>query len=798
MSTLYQRVAPSEPSESTTIVTESRTSLDHGAAMLQSGEARNEGSKDGPSVASEALTGKGTVILRHSLSKGHLLEWLIHFFAISISIGICSLHFKQQYWTDESVLSKKWRWVTRVSLDLNDIIKGLQYVAKVHEILIVASIGAIVLYFARRRLVGDEGITLGLLMSSYRIDRPANMLSSKFWSALSLDASSLDPATVVLSLLLLVSAILCQLVGPASAGVMQPSLGWWNVSDPYNGQMLPLSLSVRNDDAYPQALDQNTWPLETYNLNYGNYTGGNATACLIDIYSSFWCPAFGLSSIATWVESNYENHAAPNITMTGTSGTQRTLTADLIANGTAIAATHSNWVIRMFGLFATYVKHHPLLTASPIALPMYTTTDAIYAPVVQVQCAAFLVNESTSTVTFLADQLTNYTNSGAERYHQVSWPVPRELWKPPKRPNRVYFTWYDFSKDQDGQQQTTTDMWRPSLGAVAKIPGWVYGQPDFYTIPCVIDARWAASSATYQPTISDIVISNLSNPAALTLNPGGTYSISSNSRPKRKTKPKSISLQSLGIGDPIQIGTEWANTLNAPGFHFVDTQDLTAIEMMLMTYIRGNENNTRIGTFTVGINNDTYLNDTTELMHAAANTTATILSLTIADALSRLGDAAWNMIALNTTESEVTWTAINFDYYDIRTSPPSFIQQFMSLRIQVHRYGWAYGLSAVVILNITVLLMHVFMVFSYAGYHLLQVLCFKDRWWVTNAWNNAAELIMLAWHSSPPKEAKPSIWAQNIKVREKRDGPDNEMELVGELTSKVSSVRKLHIKQEYM
>ncbi|KAM0514554.1 hypothetical protein ACHAPE_006850 [Trichoderma viride] len=797
MSTLYQRIAPNERSEPTTIMIESRGSLEPEEAAGNESPAHDSpaASKTITSTTTEVTNNQGKVILSRSLSTGHLLEWLIHFVAIGISIGICLLHFKKIYWADESTLSKKWRWVSLVSLDLNDIIKALQYAAKAHEILMVASIGAIVLYFARRRLVGREGIALGLLMSSYRIDTPANMLSSKFWSALSFGASW---KTVVLSLLLLVSAILSQLVGPASAGVMQPSLDWWNVSDPYNGRILPLHLSVRNGETYPLALNEINWPLKTYDPNSNKFVPENATECLVAASSNLWCPAFGFDAVETWVASNYQDHATPNITVTGTSGTQRTLTADLIADGTAIAATHSNWVIRMFGLFDVYLKHHPGLASRPIALPMYTSTDPIYAPVVQVQCHAVVATE-TSTVSFLTDQLTNYTDSGADRYNpQIPWSVPQEAFDLHDKSDSVHFTWVDLSKTQDGQQQTT-NMWRPSLGAVAKVPGWVDGQKSFYTIPCIIDARWAASTATYQPIISDIVISNLSSPAAL-----ANSTDSTSATPKRKPKPKAISGQQLGIGDAIQIGLNWAEALNPPVYFFDSTQNLTSIEAMLDTYIRVIENNgTDYAAFTVGVNNNTYLNDTTQLMQAAANTTATILSLTIADGLSRLSDGTWNMVVLNTLgNGNVSWTAIDFDFYSTNSSEASFMKQFTSIRIQVSRYGWAYGWSAVIILDVVVLLMHVSMVVLYAGFHLLYVFCFWDDWWLTNTWNNAAELIILAWGSSPTEvfrnaeKTKSSLWAQNINVREKPGG--DAMELVAGGPNTTFDVGLLRPREKHM
>lgn len=449
----------------------------------------------------------------------------------------------------------------------------------------------------------------------------------------------------------------------------------------------------------------------------------------------------------------------------------------------------------MYGLFVQFIKqHHPGLVSS-ITYPMYTSSDPMYAPAVQVQCHTVDSNK-TKVVEFLTDKLTNYTGSGAIRYDpQMSWPVPDEAWNfRSDNDEFINFTWVDLSKGQDGQQQTTTNMWRPSIGAVAKIPGWVDGQQGFHTIPCIIDARWAASSATYQPTISEIVVSNLSSPAALALSANSSVSISA----KAKANPR----QQLGIGEAIQIGPEWAKMLNAPGYSSVRFTNLTTIEAMLSSYIKSINNNPYTA-FTVGITNGSFVNDTAQLMQAAANTTATILSLTIADGLSRLSDASWNMIVLNTTgDGNLAWTVIDYDYYPITSSEASLMARFTSLRVQVLRYGWGYGWSIVIILDVVVLFMHLFMVVSYAGHQIL--LRFRGRWWATAAWDDAVELLLLAWDSTPTEafreaeEAKSSFWAQNIRVRERGGGDGDAMELVAGRSNTTSGGGLLKVGKKYM
>ncbi|KAL7919406.1 hypothetical protein ACQKWADRAFT_329612 [Trichoderma austrokoningii] len=244
----------------------------------------------------------------------------------------------------------------------------------------------------------------------------------------------------------------------------------------------------------------------------------------------------------------------------------------------------------------------------------------------------------------------------------MSWPVPDETWNfRSSQEDPVNFTWVDLSQ---GSQETATNMWHPSIGAVAKVPGSAAdGTPNFYTIPCIVDARWAASSALYQPTISEMVMSNLSSPAAIALS-----SISG----KAKANPR----QQLGIGGAIQIGPEWANTLNA-------------------------------GRYSISL-----------------------------------------------------WT------------------------------------------DVVVLFIHIVMVLSYAGYQVF--LRFRGRWWATTAWDDAAELLMLAWDSTPTgafrgvEEAKSSLWAQNISVRERGGGEGDAIELVARRSDTASGEGLLMIGKKYV
>lgn len=577
--------------------------------------------------------------------------------------------------------------------------------------------------------------------------------------------------------------------------MIQPSLDWWHVSDPYSGQKLPLYLLIRDNETFPLVVNAAHYSKPMFGPD-PNGPPLYADACLTQTSSIRWCPGFGFDALQAWAVSNYEGRIAPNLTMIETmTGLQRTLTADSVGRGAAIAATQSNWVVHLYGLFIRFLeRNHPGL-ASLITYPMYTSADPIYAPVVQVQCHTVDANQ-TNGVDFLTDSLTNFTDSGAVWYDaQMSWPVPDKAWNFSSSTSEslVNLTWVDLSKGQDGQQQAT---WRPSIGAVVKMLGLVDGRPTSYVIPCIVDARWAASSASYQPTMSDVVISNLSDPAALALKAWGRTSVSANAKTKTR--------QQLGIGNVIQIDSQWARLLNAPGYSVKSWHNVTGIEAMLYSYIQAIDH-ANYSAFTPGPRDGRHGDDSADLMLDAADTVATIMSLVIADGLSRLSDAGLNVVVLDAKkDGNLTWAYLDSDFYPANTQEVSQIAPFKSVSLQVQRYGWGYGWSTIIILDVIVLFMHLLMVISYTCYQAF--LHIRGHWSTATVWNDVVELIILAWDSAPTEafreaeEVKSSFWTQNISVRERcgGDGDGAAMELVAGRSNDGSGEGLLRVGKKYL
>ncbi|QYT04660.1 hypothetical protein H0G86_011564 [Trichoderma simmonsii] len=663
MDTSYKQAVPSENLESKVKPEEIEGKQGH-----ERDSQAAAGSKS--FLKSTSKHGEDKAVLIQPFFSSRALEWAVHLLAVSISIiGICWLRFLHVYWTDESTWTTSLAWAF---FGLDGILKALQFITKVHMLLMITSIANITVNYARPRLVDHRGVAF-----------------DNFWYTVKFITK--DSANISLCIFILCSAILCQLAGLASIGVIQPNLGWWHVPDPYGGQALPVYTQSKKNETFPLTLNSTTLPTSTAGLKWDMNSCLTATPQT----SALACPGSGSEILKAWTLSNFQNYAVPNLTMVESiTGAQRILAAELIGNGTAIAATQSNWVTRLYALFTRYIQLHHLGVVNSISNPIYTSTDPIYAPVVQVQCRAIdSASASHSGVRFLTNKLTNYTEAGALWYDsKMSWTIPNQSWSFANgHRDSVRLAWVDFSAEnaierREGEQNTKLNStWRPSIGAVATIPGMLGGQPTSYIVPCIVDARWAASSAWYEPTMSGTVVSNLSNPSVLTQS---TVALNLDGSVPAKAKPR----QQWGIGDPIHISPNWAELLNAPGHP----------------------------AFTMTSSDGDFVTDSADLMEGAADKVATFLSLAIADGLSRITDWSESLVILDTNGDNITYSYLNALSDKIKyANRSSFgLEQNTFLRLRIQRYGWAYGWSTLTILSIGVLLIHISMVVWYASYQI--------------------------------------------------------------------------------
>lgn len=237
---------------------------------------------------------------------------------------------------------------------------------------------------------------------------------------------------------------------------------------------------------------------------------------------------------------------APNISMTEAStNVQRGLlteTAQMVFTNVwnltepntnpniSMTTTVTQPMLELIGLLWDYIQENPMGLIKKIKKPMLVSADKapVYAPVVQVQCAWFNYSEAIKSpgpdnpvVSFPLDVLENYTGIRTS----IAWPVHPWLWNFTRPKNATNFTWVDVSSYSDG------DGPGASLGALVTLPTiaiddarrnstfWDVSQQSLL-IPCLINAKWAAARIQYEPTSSNQIMQNITDPSTLGVGDG--------------------------------------------------------------------------------------------------------------------------------------------------------------------------------------------------------------------------------------------------------------------------------------
>ena len=140
----------------------------------------------------------------------------MHFLPVAITIVILGLYSGQMFWH-----------VPPTSNALN----ALQFAAKVHGSLILASLSFIMLHHVRYRLItARRGLRLGHLMSPYQLGSPLYLLSKEFRSSITY-SRTISPRDIITMLLIAYMVLLTAVADPSSAITLIPKLDEW----PYTG-----------------------------------------------------------------------------------------------------------------------------------------------------------------------------------------------------------------------------------------------------------------------------------------------------------------------------------------------------------------------------------------------------------------------------------------------------------------------------------------------------------------------------------------------------------------------------------
>lgn len=207
-----------------------------------------------PPLPESMLTRNGEVP-KIAIKRGLRDNWTKlapHILAICVTTAVCQLSFRNIYWMD---LQPPDRPIV-LGLTQGGALNLLQLAAKLHEMLILASITSLLIHVMQSYLTGPSGLPFAMLVNAFELGTGRFLRRKAFWSSL----WSVDPATgktfpfKSFWLLSLFSTLLVTLAGPSSAIAVIPTLNYFDVHRPFQQSVLPYYVFNESTELWPTQL----------------------------------------------------------------------------------------------------------------------------------------------------------------------------------------------------------------------------------------------------------------------------------------------------------------------------------------------------------------------------------------------------------------------------------------------------------------------------------------------------------------------------------------------------------------
>ncbi|KAI1121957.1 hypothetical protein F5Y10DRAFT_287918 [Nemania abortiva] len=698
------------------------------------------------------------------------LSWLhplVHLLPVIATAGVVQLSFRNIYWADDSHYYKDWQTI-------------LQFPAKLHEILIVGSLSAIILHFFRRMLLSSAGIPLGLMVGAFQIGSAEYLFSKSFWKPLQRalwDLRQRRFKVFFITVFLGASIVYSFLVGPASAAALLPNLNWWHMRNPFGHRELQSYIGRKSSELYPLEL---------------KITSIDEDCLEVEYWNSLDCPAGGYNALIDWAwtreqEGSWYNvtdsqHYNPTMLSSFSGQAQREIVTGLVApkenspTDAAMSATLHASVLALTDAFWHYVNTNTVGKINKVQRPKFIISQGgnVSIPLVQVQCQSYnlgaAINDGDDLTFETGAMISDFSKSGSNAYAGAQWTVPNAAWNyaRPEPWNMTNVTWVDTSQIKDAQGQTLPS----SFGAVVTVPAvwdrvgsngtFGYDQGSVIT-PCVIDARWATTDVSFDVT-----------------DPGVSTGLTDWLNTANLTSEKvdvQTALSKWDIGPPIAISLDWVSAINNWGGGFGTTENI--LQQFVTPF--SDDYPELLNFVPTSSSEETWTT-------VYANGIAIVLSTVIADWVSRTGLANATFTTVLSKVKDGNVDTINLLDQKRPTGfvnmPISSFEDQTGVVYSVERYGWGYGLNSKTIrFSIATLLIHTLLVAAYFVYSF--VFWCRAKGWTSKSWGNIGELLALAVSSPPADEFKNTgsgidksgTWMTSLRLREAGSDPDK-IELV--------------------
>lgn len=680
-------------------------------------------------------------------------QLLVHCTSVCATAAILTLAATNVYFADVT------------SANVNIFLNLFQLAAKAHEILITASMTAVVLYFIRLGLLGQQGISYGFLTPGFQLTNPDLLISSAFWRGFR-DGSKRNgrTKTIALGALVILATLLVLLSGPSSAILMLPQLNWWSVKDPFSGTGALTFLIT------PTASSRDIWPSDFSTINWDYCETSGSTPGVGCLYAG-WPQIVNFP----WATQLQEYRSiTPNVTFDINNPTD--LNAQALSlrryvttedNGQlgnwAIASSVSAQVATNLGTMWQYSQQmnftlaqrgRPLITLSSAA-----KEDPLMSPLVQVQCS----NYHRTTVGQTSDLKLQFPGNLLVRPNQDSLHQWEDHWiasvKPASWNYSVYFhiSWIEL----------------PEPRVKGLVVSWSPGEDEKRNLlACTIYPLWVPVTMSLDPRSDNAVILNSPSPKAAVMN----TAVMSQAREMRLEESFLRDLNHRIVAD--STGHDY----------YYPTASNTTLEIILQTvYVTG------VRTTAESLVNDSYsFNGDFEVLPGLF---AKALSLTVTDALARIflfdfGTIIYyggnpSQCPINDsgpyTEPQVAGVGVGWAFggstmINCSREFPSYARDigFVELEWDVQEYGYAWSFNRItVFLAAAVLGLHVLVV----AVHVVAAAFYNRQ---PNRWNKLSEIFSLAFFSPAPEPLMDAqgaglsscrpIYSRSVKVRESDSG----------------------------
>lgn len=622
------------------------------------------------------------------------------------------------------------------------------------------------------------------MVGAYQIGSAEYLISKSFVKPLRHSFFHRHYKTFTVSVCLGSAIIYSFLIGPASAAAIIPLLDWWDVSTPFNDSM-PLTCYLgrsSSTEISPETLRAEDIIPEC--LNILGYQG---------------CPREGFNELDTWI-LNWANEGQrynltknrsfnPTLLSSFSERARRELVAKLAypkdsSSSAATAATLHSSVLVLADTFWHFLESGNVGIMPQIGRPKLIVADntRTKSPLVQVQCTAvdyanlmYQQRDNESSIAFDTSAMNDFSGLGSDEYVKNQWKLPKDVWDFPQPFNtmdRINVTWIDASKVENSQKEKL----HSSLAVVLTLPEVFYtnfpngtyltSQGSVVT-SCIIDARWAETDVTFDPSKENIVRPSLVD----WIDAEDTNLADDDARVvDGRSKWK--------LSEAIAIDSAWAAALDSGVLeNSTPYYNWTMVATLLARFIDTiqNEKNETIPYFRAS--NDVY--DGKLYTESVSENVAIVLSAVMADWISRSTLRDTLFTTLTSTEENGNVSTVDLLYQvDSSTSRKfSTFDNQTAIAFKIQRYGWGFGLnSGTIWFSIIILMMHAVLVVLYFGYSF--VFWVRNEGWTSAAWGSIGELVALANLSPSATELKNSgaginrsqTWMARLRIREHLPG----------------------------